>query len=60
MPGQPCVETVSFEVKGPERTRIINETVFFTDDERDGMLASGMAAGQEESYAALEKMLAKQ
>ena len=39
-------------------TRIVNVSLFFTTEERDGMLQSGMEGGLNESYAALDRLLA--
>lgn len=33
-------------------------SLFFTQEEQDGMLASGMADGLNQSYAALDRVLA--
>ncbi len=40
------------------RTRVVNDSLFEKPEERDGMLAFGMEAGLNESYAALDKLLA--
>jgi hypothetical protein len=36
----------------------VNTTLFHTTEERDGMLSSGIELGFNQSYAALEKVLA--
>ena len=59
MPGYVAVETVSLEDLGDGRTRIVNMSLFHTTEERDGMLHSGMEQGLAESYAALDRLLAK-
>ena len=59
MPGYVIVETVIFEDLGDGRTKIVNTSLFFTTEERDGMLNSGMTDGMNESYAALDRLLAK-
>ena len=41
-----------------ERTRIVTTSLFHTTDERDGFLQSGMEQGMNESYAALDRLLA--
>lgn len=41
------------------RTLLIVESTFMTSEDRDGMVASGMAEGQEQSYQALDRLLAK-
>lgn len=58
MPGHVVVETVIFEDLGDGRTKIINTSLFLTSEERDGMLDSGMEKGLNESYAALDWLLA--
>jgi len=59
MPGYVAVETVTLEDLGDGRTRIVNMSLFHTTEERDGMLHSGMEQGLAESYAALDRLLAK-
>jgi uncharacterized protein YndB with AHSA1/START domain len=58
MPGYVAVETVVLEDLGDGRTRIINTSLFHTTEERDGMLNSGMEQGLNQSYAALDALLA--
>ena len=60
MPGYVTVETVTLEDLGDGRTRVVNVSVFFTTEERDGMLNSGMEQGLNESYAALDRLLARE
>jgi hypothetical protein len=36
----------------------VSTSLFFTTEERDGMLGSGMEGGMAESYAALDRLLA--
>lgn len=57
MPGYPSVDTVTFEDLGDGRTRVVSEVLFFTPEERDGMLRSGMEEGLEQSYRALDALL---
>jgi len=59
MPGYVAVETVTLEDLGDGRTRIVNMSLFHTTEERDGMLHLGMEQGLAESYAALDRLLAK-
>ena len=40
------------------RTRLVSTSLFYTVEERDGMLSSGMEGGVNESYVALDKLLA--
>jgi len=58
MPGYVAVETITLEDLGDGRTRVVTTSIFHTTDERDGMLQSGMEAGLNESYAALDRLLA--
>ena len=59
MPGYVAVETATFEDLGDGRTRLVNTSLFHTTAERDGMLRSGMEQGLNESYAALDRLLAR-
>ena len=59
MPGHVVVEHVTLEDLGDGRTRIINVSLFHTTEERDGMLHSGMETGLNQSYAALDELLAR-
>jgi uncharacterized protein YndB with AHSA1/START domain len=59
MPGHVIVETIVLEDLGDGRTKLVNTSLFHTTEERDGMLNSGMAEGMNESYAALDKVLAR-
>jgi len=58
MPGHVAVETLTLEDLGDGRTRLVNVSLFHTTEERDGMLHSGMEQGLNQSYAALDKVLA--
>ena len=59
MPGYVVVETVTLEDLGDGRTKVINVSLFHTTEERDGMLSSGMEQGLNQSYAALDRLLAR-
>lgn len=59
MPGYVCIETVQFVDLGDGRTRIVVDNLFHTAEERDGMLSTGMETGMNESYAALDDLLAR-
>ena len=59
MPGHVIVEQIDLEDLGDGRTRIVNVSLFHTTEERDGMLHSGMETGLNESYAALDELLAR-
>jgi uncharacterized protein YndB with AHSA1/START domain len=59
MPGYVAVETATFEDLGDGRTHVISTSLFHTTQERDGLTNSGMDAGLNDSYAALDQLLAK-
>ena len=58
MPGHVAVETAEFTDLGDGRTKVTTTSLFHTAEERDGMLSSGMEIGLNESYAALDELLA--
>jgi uncharacterized protein YndB with AHSA1/START domain len=58
MPGHVSVETARFEDLGG-RTKLTTTSIFHTPEERDGMLASGMEGGLNETYARLDGVLAR-
>jgi uncharacterized protein YndB with AHSA1/START domain len=58
MPGYVAVDTAVFEDLGDGRTKLVTTSLFHTTEERDGMLESGMETGLNQSYAALDKLLA--
>ena len=58
MPGHVIVETATLEDLGDGRTKLVSISLFHTTMERDGMLGSGMEGGVNESYAALDRVLA--
>jgi uncharacterized protein YndB with AHSA1/START domain len=60
MPAHVIMEIVTFEDIGDGRTRIVNISQFHTPEERDGMLNAGMEGGLNESYQALDRLLASQ
>ena len=57
LPGQPIVNTAEFIDLGDGRTKVVSTSLFYTNEERDGMLNSGMEGGMNESFAALDKLL---
>ena len=59
-PGHVLVETNTFVDLGDETTKLVVVSQFLTQEERDGMLSSGMESGMNESYAALDALLARQ
>jgi uncharacterized protein YndB with AHSA1/START domain len=58
LPGHVSVETAVFEELG-ERTKVIATSLFHTPEERDGMLASDMEGGMNDTYARLDELLAR-
>ncbi len=58
MPGHVIVETATLEDLGDGRTKLVSVSLFHTSWERDGMLGSGMEGGMNDSYAALDRVLA--
>jgi uncharacterized protein YndB with AHSA1/START domain len=59
MPGYVEVTTTTFEDLRDGRTKVVTTALFYTTEERDGMLKGGMEGGLNESYAALDRLLAK-
>jgi uncharacterized protein YndB with AHSA1/START domain len=57
-PGHSVVDSTTLEELGDGRTRIIVTSMFMTAEDRDGMMQSGMEQGMNESYAALDRVLA--
>jgi len=58
MPGHVALETMTLEDLGDGRTRLVTTSLFLTTEDRDGMLQSGMEGGLNQSYAALDRVLA--
>ncbi len=58
MPGHIVVETATFEDLGGGQTKVSTRSLFHTTEERDGMLASGMETGMNETYERLDELLA--
>ena len=58
LPGHTALETMTLEDLGDGRTRLVTTSLFFTGQDRDGMLQSGMESGVNGSYAALDRVLA--
>lgn len=59
MPGHVSVETAVFEELDDGRTRLVVTSIFHTTEERDGMLASGMEGGMNETYDRFDELLAR-
>lgn len=60
MPGYVSVDNAVFEDLGDGRTKITTSSIFYTAEERDGMLESGMERGLNETYWRLDELLAAQ
>jgi uncharacterized protein YndB with AHSA1/START domain len=58
MPGHVAVETATLSDLGDGRTKLVSVSLFHTTAERDGMLQSGMESGVNQSYEALDQVLA--
>jgi uncharacterized protein YndB with AHSA1/START domain len=58
MPGHVAVESATLEDLGDGRTKLVSISLFHSSPERDGMLHSGMEGGVNESFAALDRVLA--
>ena len=58
MPGHVSAETMDFEDLG-DRTRIVSTSIFHTQEERDGMIESGMEGGMTETFERLDELLAR-
>ncbi|NNC19616.1 SRPBCC family protein [Corallococcus exiguus] len=59
MPSHVTVETMTLEDLGDGRTKLVNISLFHTAEDLQGMVGSGMEQGLNESYAALDKVLAR-
>ena len=57
MPGHGVIETVTFEDLGGGKTKLINDSLFHTAEECQGMAQSGMEEGLNDSYEALDALL---
>lgn len=58
MPGYPSRQALEFVDLGGGRTRLVCDVAFFTPEERDGMVQSGMEEGMNQGYEALDRVLA--
>lgn len=59
MPGFVSVDTILLEALPDQRTRVVDLTLFFTKEERDGMISAGMEQGLSQSYDALDGVLTR-
>lgn len=57
-PGHVILETVTFQ-EHDGKTKLIDQSVYQSVEDRDGMVASGMESGAAESMDRLEELLAK-
>ena len=58
MPTHVSLDTAEFVDLGDGRTLIRSTTLFLTQEDRDGMVSAGMESGLNQSYAALDRLLA--
>jgi uncharacterized protein YndB with AHSA1/START domain len=58
MPGHTSLETMELDDLGDGRTRLRVHTIFMTAEDCKGMLSSGMEGGMNQSYEALDRVLA--
>ncbi|MEP6835090.1 MAG: SRPBCC family protein [Gemmatimonas sp.] len=58
MPGHVILETMTLEDLGDDRTKLVTVSLFMTNQDRDGMMQSGMEGGMNQSYQALDRVLA--
>lgn len=58
MPGHVILNKSRLEDLGDGRTKLIVDSMYMTAQDRDGMMQSGMETGMNESYAALDRVLA--
>ena len=56
MPGYVSLESATFEDLG-DRTKVSTVATFYTQEERDGLLGSGMERGMNETYERLDQLL---
>lgn len=58
MPGHVLLTTTTLEELGDGRTKLVATSLYMTAADRDGMMQTGMEGGMNESYAALDRVLA--
>jgi uncharacterized protein YndB with AHSA1/START domain len=58
MPGHVIVENMELTDLGDGRTKLVTVSQFHTPQERDGFMQTGFEGGMNESYVALDKVLA--
>ncbi len=58
MPGHVLIQTITLEQLADGRTKLVSTELFHTEAERDGMMNLGMEEGTNQSYEALDRVLA--
>lgn len=58
MPTHVAIETITLDDLGDGRTRMVTDSLFLTVEDRDGMMSSGAEGGMNQSYEALDQLLA--
>lgn len=58
MPGKSILNALDLQDLGDGRTKLVATSTFQTQEERDGMMSYGMEGGMNQSYEALDKLLA--
>ncbi len=53
------LETAKFEALPGDRTKLTDQSVFQSVEDRDGMVQSGMEEGVNDSYERLDELLEK-
>ena len=57
-PGHVVVNTMTLQDLGDRRTKLVATSLFMTAEDRDQMMKSGMEGGMNQSYQALDRVLA--
>ena len=58
MPTHVAIESITLEDLGDGRTLMVTDSLFLTGDDRDGMMSEGAEGGMNQSYEALDRLLA--
>jgi uncharacterized protein YndB with AHSA1/START domain len=58
MPAHVAIQTMTLEQLADGRTKLVSSSLFHTGAERDGMMQLGMEDGTNQSYEALDRVLA--
>jgi uncharacterized protein YndB with AHSA1/START domain len=59
MPAHPIQNTAEFIDLGNGRTKVVTTSQFYTNEGRDGFMQTGFEGGMNQSYDALDRLLAK-